>query len=367
MNQKDPTFNNTLLIVDDEPNVINSLKRELRHEGYHIESKNSGMGGLDLLKLNHIGVVVSDQMMPEMDGITFLETARQLNPDIVRILLTGHSSLKTAMAAINRSQIFAYMTKPWSSEALRGTLSSAFKHYNLVIENKRLERLTHEQNHKLKIMNENLEEVVRKRTSDLEEAVQEGVVMLALAAEAKDDDTGEHINRIRGITYDICLELGISSQEADEISFFSIMHDVGKIHIPDRILQNSTPTLGDEDWEIMKTHCVEGEKILGNKSYHKIARDIARSHHERWDGTGYPDGLKGESIPLAARIVTVADVYDALIHQRSYKPAWPVEKAIAEMKLLSGKLFDPGILKAFLKIHRDKPNGKQVQTHIFTG
>jgi len=98
MNQKDPTFNNTLLIVDDEPNVINSLKRELRHEGYHIESKNSGMGGLDLLKLNHIGVVVSDQMMPEMDGITFLETARQLNPDIVRILLTGHSSLKTCGA-----------------------------------------------------------------------------------------------------------------------------------------------------------------------------------------------------------------------------------------------------------------------------
>ena len=207
-------------------------------------------------------------------------------------------------------------------------------------------------------MNENLEELVRKRTFQLEEAVREGVVMLALAAEAKDDDTGEHINRIRSLTCNICKGLGMSSEEADEISFFSIMHDVGKIHIPDRILQNTDTSLSDEDWAVMKTHSVEGEKILGNKPYYKIARMIARSHHERWDGTGYPDGLKGESIPLAARVVTVADVYDALTHERSYKPAWPVEKAIAEMKSLSGKLFDPKVLNAFLKIHRGKENGK---------
>ena len=367
MKTKDKTFNKTLLLVDDEPKVISSLKRELRHEGYSIQSANSGTDGLDLLKSNDIAVVVSDQMMPEMDGVTFLESARQLNPDMVRILLTGHSSLKNAMAAINRSQIFAYLTKPWSTEALNGTLSSAFEHYNLVVENKRLQKLTHEQNNQLKLMNESLEELVQKRTCQLEEAVIEGVVMLALAAEAKDDDTGEHINRIRNLSYNICTGLGMSLKETDEISFFSIMHDVGKIHIPDKILQNTSPSLSDEDWTIMKTHCIEGEKILGNKPYYKIARTIARNHHERWDGTGYPDGLKRESIPLAARIVTVADVYDALIHKRSYKPAWPVERAIAEMKSLSGELFDPEVLNAFMKVHRDIENGKQIQTHNFTG
>jgi cyclic di-GMP phosphodiesterase len=360
MRKENQTLNKTLLIVDDEPNVISSLKRQLRHDEYNIQSANSGVDGLDLLRSNDIGVVVSDQMMPEMDGVTFLESAKQLNPDIVRILLTAYNSLTNAMAAINRSQIFAYLTKPWSSEALKGTLSSAFDHYNLVVENKRLHKLTHEQNDKLKLMNENLEDMVRKRTFQLEEAVREGVVMLAMAAEAKDGDTGKHINRICSLTYDICLELGMSSKESDEISFFSIMHDVGKIHISDRILQNTVPSLSDEDWARMKTHSIEGEKILGNKIYYKIARTIARSHHERWDGTGYPDGLKGESIPLAARIVTVADVYDALIHERSYKSAWPVKKAIAEMKSLSGKLFDPEVLNAFLKIHRDKENEKQI-------
>jgi len=352
-------MNKSLLIVDDEPNVVSSLKRQLRREGYNIYSANSGKAGLDLLNSNDIGVVVSDQMMPEMDGVTFLESARQINPDMVRILLTGHSTLQNAMAAINRSRIFAYLTKPWSPEALKRTLSSGFEHYSLVVENRRLQKLTHEQNDKLKLMNEDLEKLVRKRTFELEEAVREGVVMLALAAEAKDDDTGEHIHRMRAMTYDICKGLGMSSKEADDISFFSIMHDVGKIHIPDRILRNQGP-LTDEDWAVMKTHSVEGEKILGNTPYYQIARMIARSHHERWDGTGYPDGLKEESIPLAARIVTVANVYDALIHERAYKPAWPVKKAIAEMKSLSGKLFDSRVLNAFLKIHRDKENGKQI-------
>ncbi len=348
MNMRDAIPNRTLLLVDDEPNVISSLKRQLRHEDYTIYSANSGKAGLDLLEEHDIGVVLSDQMMPEMDGVTFLEMVKQHNPDIIRMLLTAYASLNNAMEAINRSQIFCYLSKPWSLEGLKGTIVSAFDHYNLTIENKRLQELTHAQNKQLRDMNENLEGLVHKRTLQLEEAVQEGIVMLALAAEAKDDDTGEHIHRIRALTHGICKNLGLSPEESEQISFFSIMHDVGKIHIPDRILRNKGP-LSDEDWAVMKTHSVAGEKILGNKPFYQTAREIARSHHERWDGSGYPDGLKGESIPLCARIVTVADVYDALIHERSYKPAWPRDKAIAEMKSLSGKLFDPGILEVFLK------------------
>lgn len=126
------------------------------------------------------------------------------------------------------------------------------------------------------------------------------------------------------------------------------MHDVGKIRIPDRILKKSGP-LTKKEWAVMQTHTVVGEKILGDRPFYQTPREIARSHHERWDGTGYPDGLHGETIPLPARIVTVADVFDALTHARPYKPAWSVEKTVTEMKRMSGKVFDPMILDVFFK------------------
>ena len=341
-------MNRTLLIVDDEPNVISSLKRQLRHEGFTIHSANCGKAGLELVEDHDIGVVLSDQMMPGMDGISFLNAVKEQKPDVVRMLLTGYGSLENAMAAVNHSQIFGYLTKPWSSDVLIGTIARAFEHYNLVAENKRLQKLTENQNQQLRLINENLEDLVQERTSQLEEAVNEGVIMLAMAAEAKDDDTGEHIHRIRSLTHAICTGIGISPEESEQISFFSIMHDVGKIHIPDKILKKKGP-LTDEEWALMKRHTIAGEKILGNKPFYAIAREIARSHHERWDGTGYPDGSEEKSIPLSARIVTVADVFDALTHERPYKKAWTEEKAIDEMKILSGKAFDPEVLEVFLK------------------
>lgn len=346
-------MNRTLLIVDDEPNVTSSLNRQLRRDGYAICAANSGQAGLKLLKENDIGVVLSDLMMPEMDGITFLELVKQARPDVVLMLLTGHGSMNNAMAAINRLQIFGYLTKPWSFEELRGTIAKAFQHYNLVAENKRLQQLTEEQNLQLSHINENLEDLVRKRTLQLEEAVREGVVMLAMAAEAKDDDTGEHLHRIEALTHKVCMGLGMSAEEAAQISFFSIIHDVGKIQIPDRILQKPGP-LTEQEWTVMRGHCIAGEKILGNKPFYRIARQIARSHHEHWDGNGYPDGLQGETIPLAARIVTVVDIFDALTNQRSYKKAWPFNAAIEEMQTLSKKIFDPDILSVFMHIQKQK-------------
>ena len=339
--------NRTLLLVDDEPNIIRALKRQLRHEDFSIYSADSGESGLDIIKKYDIGVVISDQMMPGMDGITFLEQVKKHKPDVVRVLLTGYASIENAIASINRSRIFSYLTKPWTLETVRITLARAFEHYNLILENRRLQKLTREQNKKLEIINTNLDNLVKKRTSQLEDAVREGILMLALAAEAKDDDTGDHVNRIQAMTNKICTGLGITAKDSEMIGYASIMHDVGKIHIPDKILKKPG-ALTDKEWEIMKTHTVAGEKILGNQPFYKTAREIARSHHENWDGSGYPDGLKKEFIPLPARIVAVADVFDALIHKRAYKPAWPVEKAVDEMKTLSGKKFDPDVLDTFL-------------------
>ena len=339
--------NRTLLIVDDEPNVISSLKRLLRKEDFIIFSAGSGSEGLSLLNAQDVGVVISDMMMPGMDGVTFLNFVKERKPDTVRLLLTGHGSMENAVNAINQSKVFEYLTKPWEANRLITSLHSAFEHYNLTVENQSLQRITRKQNTELKIINKNLDQLVKERTLDLKDAIQEGIYMLALAAEAKDNDTGDHVNRIKNMTLAICLELGMSDDESEKISYASIMHDVGKIHIPDQILKKPGKLTRDE-WLIMKSHTIAGEIILGNKPFYKTAREIARNHHERWDGTGYPDGLKKQAIPLSARIVAVADVYDALTHARIYKTAWLKEKAIKEMIWLSGKTFDPDILNIFL-------------------
>jgi response regulator RpfG family c-di-GMP phosphodiesterase len=349
-----------LLIVDDEKNVLNSMKRLLRGKSYRVYTATSAAEGLELLQRRHICVTISDHLMPEMDGITFLEHVRQRRPHVVRILMTAYGSLENAMAAIKRCRIFEYVTKPWNDAVLKSCISRAFEHHALLEENRRLQQITREQNEELKTINDDLEDLVRVRTCQLEEAVREGILMLAMASEARDDMTGGHIRRIQHLTRRICRQLGLDADTTEEISFASILHDVGKIHIPDHILKKPGP-LTDGEFALMQTHTVVGERILGDKPFYETTRRIARHHHEHWDGSGYPDGLKADAIPLAARIVTVADVYDALIHERPYKPAWKPEKALAVMEVFSGKIFDPGILGVFLEMEKASINPLPLQ------
>ena len=352
-----------LLIVDDEQNVINSLRRELRGEHYTIYSANSGQAGLELVKEQRIDVVLSDQMMPGMDGISFLERVRQYDPDVTRILLTGHGSLKSAMSAVNNCQIYSYLTKPWSTDNLKDTIARAFLDRSLAVKRRRIEAAVKKRNRELKRLNDDLVDLVQARTGELDEAIREGVVMLAVAAEAKDDDSGQHVHRIQELSLAICIALGIPLGESQQISFFSMMHDIGKIHIPDSILRKRGP-LTSRERQIMQTHCVAGETILSNKRFYKAARQIARSHHERWDGNGYPDGLKGEAIPLPARIVAVANIFDSLTHEHPYdRPVRTVAEALAEMEAQSGKAFDPEVLSAFVSIQTSGPRqSRDVET-----
>jgi len=361
MDENNHQINKNLLLLDDEISITNSLKRQLRSEGYTIFTVNSGKEGLEHIENNDIGVVISDMMMPEMDGLSFFKRVKDMNKDIVQIILTAHASLDNSIEAINRLHLFGYLTKPWSDGNLKSMLFSAFEHYNLISENKQLQELTRKQNIELKDINENLEDKVKQRTLLLEEALNEGIFMLAKAAEAKDPDTGDHIYRILDMTIDICKKMNLSERETERISTFSIIHDVGKIYIPDMIL-NKPGSLNNAEWKIMKHHTLAGEEILGVKPFYHIARQIARSHHENWDGSGYPDGLKGEDIPLAARIVAAADVFDALRHKRPYKDAWKLDRALSEMKMLAGKKFDPEVIKVFLEIVEEKYQ-KNLQRH----
>jgi putative two-component system response regulator len=341
----------SLLVVDDEPQIINSIVRSLRRSrDFEILTAGSGPEGLDIINNDgNVAVVLSDQNMPEMDGIRFLEKVREYDKDIVRLLLTGHAKIDDAIEAINRSQIFEYLTKPWEPEALKNTLQRAFDHYELTKENRRLHLMTLEQNTRLRQLKDTLEEQVKERTLQLATAVREGVLMLSIAAEARDDNTGDHVKRIRKLTQLLSLKIGMKEEAAERIGFFSMMHDVGKIHVPDNILNKKGP-LSEKQWRVMKEHTTAGEKILGNSPYYLIARQIARSHHEWMDGSGYPDGLKGVKIPLPARIVAVVDVFDALTHERPYKKAWPTHEAVEELKRLAGRQLDTDLVSAFVQI-----------------
>ncbi|MCF7791278.1 MAG: HD domain-containing protein, partial [Victivallales bacterium] len=191
---------------------------------------------------------------------------------------------------------------------------------------------------------------------ELEEVNKHSIKMLAIASEFRDTDTGLHISRLKQLSESIALELGMDFKKAEKIGRDSQLHDLGKIAISDSILQKPGKLTNDE-FEIMKKHTVLGSEIIGNSKWFIQSADIALFHHERWDGKGYPNGLKGKDIPLAARIVSIADVFDALISKRPYKKAWKPERAVEEIKRNSGTQFDPAVVDAFLSLyHKNKLN-----------
>ena len=190
---------------------------------------------------------------------------------------------------------------------------------------------------------------LQKRRRRLEQQNRETMGMLATLVEARDTDAGAHLKSIQHVSRALARHLGYSDQEAQEIAYASMMHDVGKANIPDSILQNAG-ALSEEEWAVMRNHTVWGDELLAENDDFELARTVARSHHEHWDGSGYPDGLAGEDIPVAARIVAVADVYDALISERPYKAAWSPEDAIQEIQRIAGSHLDAHFVEAFVEL-----------------
>jgi putative two-component system response regulator len=199
-----------------------------------------------------------------------------------------------------------------------------------------------------------LEGMVRERTEQLRETQLEVIWRLSQAAESRDEDTGLHIERISALSQALALEIGLPAGEAETIGHAAALHDVGKIAVPDRILLKPGK-LDDDEYEVMKAHTTSGAAVLGGSESPllQIAEAIALSHHERFDGGGYPHGLRGADIPLSARICSVCDVFDALLSRRVYKEAWGMDDAIAELESCSGTQFDPALVRAFVRIAPD--------------
>ena len=307
-----------VLCVDDEPDIVSTLRRTFRKD-YEVVTSTSGAEGIELIKARPFDLIISDQRMPGVTGDMVLKCAMEEQPDAIRILLTGYSDMESLVKCINEAGIYKYIAKPWEPEMMRLTVVRALESLGL----------------KRKVAH--FAEELRKGYVDV-------VTMLSVACEGRDEDTGFHVLRVQHYTEKLALAMGLPADDADHYGLMSILHDIGKLYVPDLILKKPGK-LDDMEWSQMQHHAEFGVKILGTNPFFDIAREIAIAHHEKFDGSGYPKGLKGHDIPLSARIVAVADVFDALTSRRPYKEPWPIDKAIAQIQSMAGSHFDPAVVK----------------------
>lgn len=284
-------------------------------------------------------LLLLDLLMPHCDGFAVMaQLAAQLSPQeyMPILVLTGDITSEVKERALS-SGASDFLSKPFDTNEVI-----------LRIKNLLRTRYLHTE---LRRHNETLEAKVLERTRQLAEAQLEIFDRLAIAAEYRDDDTGQHTKRVGKLAAMIARGLGQTDDQIEVLRLAATLHDVGKIGVPDRVLMKPG-RLTAEEFEIIKSHTTIGTEILGRSKFAilQMSGEIAASHHERWDGSGYPQGLKGEQIPLCGRIVAIADVFDALTHDRPYKKAWSLEAAVVEMKRLNGIQFDPALMSVFLSI-----------------
>lgn len=339
-------MSHSILFVDDEDNILKALKRAFIDEDYDCFFANNARDGLEIIRKNNIDVVVSDMRMPEIDGLSFLKRVEGISKDIVKIIQSGQADMYQLINVINTLDVFNFVLKPWDVEkTLKPVIKKAIQHAELIKSNKDLNKQLENQLKELEIRHFRLQ----KLTESLEDS--NSIIMtIANAVEAKDVVTNGHVNRVAFFSQQIGEKLELSADEMDILSKGSILHDIGKIGIPDYILNKPGP-LTNEEFDIMKTHTVIGEKIIKSlKSFEKI-RSIIRHHHEKLDGSGYPDGLKAPQIDIYARIVAIVDIYDALTMDRPYRKAMSQEQAFEILENDAKKgLLDSNIIEILRNI-----------------
>jgi len=335
---------NTILIVDDEENILKTLERLMEDEGYRIFFADSGFKGLEIIKHEDIHLVISDQKMPGMDGIKFLYEVKKTSPDTIRIMLTGFADVNIAIQAINEGEVYRFITKPWNNVELLSTVKQGIEYYDLKMELGRLNKRIQSQNIELKEWNFKLEQKVADQTKHIRDLFLDAIKSLVFALEAKDKYTEGHARRATEYAAYICKKMSLSKEYTEDIILGSLLHDIGKIGITESIL-NKKKKLTKAEYDHIQTHVLIGERILTPIIKNETVLKIVRHHHENIDGSGYPDGLKGTAIPLEARIVAVADTYDALLSKRSYRKSTDNVKAIKELRKFSGTQFDPEIVE----------------------
>ena len=335
-----------IIVVDDEKSIRFTFRTFLQNDGYLVREAEDADCALEQIREDPPDIVISDIILPRINGVELLKSIHSISKDIKVIMVTGEPTLESASEAV-RNGACDYLFKPVSKINLLRAVSTAVKIKDLEDENRAYQ--------------ENLENMVKERTLQLQNAMEsvrqasfDTVLTLARAAEFKDENTFNHLIRMSEYTTLLAENTGCCTENLETIKFAALLHDIGKIGIPDHILLKPGK-LDAAEWNIMKKHAEYGGRILehAHSDVLRIGRDIAVSHHEKWDGTGYPEGLAGEDIPIVGRMAAIADVFDALSTKRVYKDAFDIEQSFNIIEEGRGKHFDPKLVDEFLS-HREQ-------------
>ncbi|MDD3484222.1 HD domain-containing phosphohydrolase [Azovibrio restrictus] len=354
----------TILCVDDEANILSALRRLFRPTGYRLLTAPGGAEALELLtaEQGQVNLVISDMRMPNMDGAQFLARVRQQWPGIVRVLLTGYADVDSTVAAINEGQIYRYISKPWNEPEVLLTVREALERQALEQEKARLEALTARQNEELKALNAGLEEKVQARTQELHLAHERlkksfftSIQVFANLIELRGGQMAGHSRRVADLGRRIGNQMSLEGRACNDIFLAGLLHDVGKIGLPDPLLGKPANKMNGEELGVFRKHPAKGEQALMALEELRPAARLIRSHHERFDGQGYPDGLAGLTIPLGARILALANEYDGLLQGTLSGKRHSEEEARQLIFQGKGKRYDPAVVDAFLALSGGLP------------
>jgi response regulator RpfG family c-di-GMP phosphodiesterase len=356
--------NATVLFVDDEPNILSSLKRLFRASGYRIFTAESGAQGLEIMQRESVDLVVSDMRMPEMNGAQFLEQVNKRWPGAVRILLTGHAEITATIDAINKGHIYRYISKPWEDNDILLAIKQALHQKSLELANQGLEELTRKQNEELKDLNANLEAKVKARTEEVRQTMGfleiahdklkrdfiTSIRVFSNLIEMREGAMAGHSRRVAELSRAIAQKMKVNDADAQDIFLAALLHDVGKIGFPDYLLEKSFANLTNEERLDVIKHPVKGQTALMALEPLNGAAKLIRSHHERFDGLGYPDKLHGLAIPLGARIIALANEYDATQIGMMLSKRLKHADAVLFIQEGRGNRYDPAVVDAFLSV-----------------